>query len=69
MSYDEQYEILCKNVENLKEGVRFTVSDVIASPLANVGKTFRNNVNKGMIKNVRLVGNESGVDEYEKIKD
>jgi hypothetical protein len=67
MSYREQYRILLKNISRFKSGERFTVSEVIVSPQANVGKTFFKEVANGSIGNVRHIGKKNGVDEYQTI--
>lgn len=62
------YNTLLNKIGSLSKGKEFVLRELIATPLALIGRCFYENVNNGLVKNVEHIGKaEGGVEKYKRI--
>lgn len=67
-SYADLYTTLLNKISSLPKGKEFVLRELIATPPALIGRWFYENVNKGLVKNVKHIGKaEGGVEKYKRI--
>lgn len=68
---DKGYTVL-KNqmraiINNLPAGSKFQLNEIIANPPTRLGRTLYEDVQSGSISNVRYIGKENDIGQYEKL--
>lgn len=67
-SYATLYNTLLNKINYLPKGKEFVLRQLIATPPALIGRWFYENVNSGLVKNVKHIGkDEGGVEKYKRI--